>query len=137
MRVVLLIGGLLIGLVACQSDDESSGNAGSGGAGEPDGGGGETCSVTAPTACPSDMPTYADVEPIFQERCVACHMGQDESELCPECWALTDYGHVASWSQEIKSAMLACDMPPPESGMTMTNAERMKILDWIRCGLPE
>lgn len=84
------------------------------------------------------MPTtYADVEPIFQERCVACHMGEGQSELCPECWALTDYSHIASWSQEIKTAMLACEMPPPESGMTMSNAERMKILEWIRCGSPE
>jgi uncharacterized membrane protein len=141
MRVVLLIGWLLIGLVACQSDDESSGTAGDS-AGDGDGdsgtsGGGETCNVTAPTACPSDMPTYADVEPIFQERCVACHVGLGQSELCPTCWELTDYSHVASWKQEIKTAMLACDMPPPESGMTMTDSERMTILEWIRCGTPE
>jgi uncharacterized membrane protein len=137
MRVMLLVGGLWIGLVACQSDD--AGNEGdANGPGDGDGdAGGESCDVTAPTACPSDMPTYADVEPIFQERCVSCHMGPGESEQCPTCWALTDYGHVASWAMDIKTSMLACAMPPPESGMTMTNAERTQILEWIRCGYPE
>jgi uncharacterized membrane protein len=139
MRVVLSIGLLVIGLVGCQSDDEGSGTAGdSAGAGDGDGdGGGEVCDVTAPTACPSDMPTYADVEPIFQERCVTCHQGPGQSELCPTCWELTDYSHVVSWKDSIRTAMLACEMPPPSSGITMTNAERMQILEWLRCGAPE
>jgi uncharacterized membrane protein len=124
MRLLLVIGLLVVGIVGCESD------------GKDDAGGDETCSVSAPTECPSDAPTYADVEPIFAERCVTCHNGIAE-EPCTDCWALTDHGHVSDWSHTIRGAMLSCSMPPVDSGMSMTNTERMEILEWIRCGSPE
>jgi len=108
--------------------------AGSGGSG----GGSEECNVTAPTACPSPAPTYEqDIKPIIEQRCITCHSGDGMSELCPICWGLTTYQHVADWDDVIRGAMVACEMPPPSSGITMTNAERLKILEWIRCGVPE
>jgi len=90
------------------------------------------CSVTAPVACPSAVPGYAaDVAPIIERRCLSCHSG---STLGP--WPLTAYQHVADWQDMIRSQLLDCTMPPPEAGIPMTNAERLSILLWIRCGLP-
>src|SRR5262245_15303976 len=51
-----------------------------------------SCSVTAPTSCPDPAPHYADVMPIFRDRCVICHSGAVDGP-----WALTDYEHIADW----------------------------------------
>jgi hypothetical protein len=148
MRLVLVIGLLAAALVACDSNDggsagsgggagDSGGDSGGDGDGDGDGdGGGADCDLTAPTECPSDMPTYADVEPIFAERCVGCHSGPS-GEMCPTCWSLTEYMDIKHWTRQIRSQMLQCAMPPVDSGMTMPDAERMKILEWLRCDLPE
>ncbi len=88
------------------------------------------CEVTAPTSCPSPSPRYADVEPIFAERCFGCHDGSGDQ------WPLTSYEHVADWFAEIRGMLLACTMPPPDSGVPMSVEEREQILGWIRCGFP-
>ena len=123
MRALVLMGVAVLGLYGCESDS----------------GGDEACNVEPPMACPSDGPTYADIEPILQERCVVCHDGDPDNALCPDsmCWALEDYTHVKDWKDSIRAAMISCSMPPPESNVTMTNTERMEILEWIRCGTPE
>jgi uncharacterized membrane protein len=90
-----------------------------------------SCTVTAPTTCPFPVPRYADVQPIFQQRCVTCHSGQTER------WPLTMYQHVADWYDVVRDQVLTCMMPPPDSGIPMTNQERVAILAWIRCGFPE
>lgn len=91
----------------------------------------EGCPFSPPSACPDPKPTYADVQPIFEERCFACHDGTGQQ------WGLTSYQHVADWFGEIRSQMIACTMPPLDSGMTMPVSERIKILTWIRCGFPK
>lgn len=88
--------------------------------------------VTAPTTCPTPMPRYADVAPIFQNNCVTCHAGKPNGP-----WPLTDYQHVSDWRDDIRSDLLTCSMPPPESGMTLSVDDRLAILTWIRCGLPK
>lgn len=104
----------------------------------PPGGGGQgggltpqPCSLVAPTACPSPDLRYASVEPIFRERCVVCHAGMPGGP-----WALDTYGHVATWRDTIRAALLGCAMPPADSGMTIPPAESQIILEWIRCGMP-
>jgi hypothetical protein len=142
MRVLLVIGLVVCTLVSgCESggDEGEAGASGASGSGG-DGGGAarDSCNVTAPTACPSDAPTYEqDIKPIIEQRCVTCHIGNRQSELCPTCWGLTSYQHVADWDAVIRGAMLSCAMPPPDSGITMTDAERTTILEWIFCKLPE
>jgi uncharacterized membrane protein len=123
--LVLVFGLVLVGLCGCESDGGD--------------GNGESCNPTAPTECPADAPTYADVEPIFAERCTVCH-GTGEDNQCPnpgQCWSLEDYGHVRDWTMEIRGALLTCTMPLQGSGITMTDTEREEILAWIRCGAPE
>jgi hypothetical protein len=87
--------------------------------------------VPAPTACPEPAPRYADVAPIFQQRCVICHSGWEGP------WPLNDYGHVADWQDSIRTNLLDCSMPPPDAGIPITVEERVAILTWIRCGLPK
>ena len=91
----------------------------------------EPCKVSAPTTCPQPALRYSDVQPIFQQRCVGCHSGLTEQ------WPLTDYPHVASWYDIIPAQLLSCTMPPPDAGVPITNAERMKILTWLHCGFPQ
>lgn len=87
--------------------------------------------MSAPTVCPVNMPSWSDVEPLIEGRCVTCHFGALGGP-----WPLTDYGHVSDWKLEIRSAMLDCSMPPKDAEQTLTNAERELILTWLRCGLP-
>jgi uncharacterized membrane protein len=114
---------------ACSGSDDSpsGGSGGSGSIVEP-----VECNVTAPTACADPAPTFADVKPIFSERCVTCHNGEPGGP-----WPLTEYEHVADWAQEIRGQVLACTMPPADAGSTITTEEREKILAWIRCGALE
>jgi hypothetical protein len=91
------------------------------------------CVVVAPTECTDPELRYADVQPIFQQRCVeGCHNGMPNGP-----WPLTDYDHIADWWDVVRDEVKSCAMPPPDSGRTMTNEERDAILLWIRCGFPE
>ncbi|HEX5658816.1 MAG TPA: hypothetical protein VFX59_16570 [Polyangiales bacterium] len=89
------------------------------------------CDVVAPTSCPSPAPKYADVQPIFTKQCGVCH-GQDWTGE----WPLDSYSHISDWQDEIRSELVTCAMPPVDSGVMIPLASRMKILEWIRCGLP-
>ncbi|MES1172242.1 MAG: hypothetical protein ABUL77_03305 [Bacteroidota bacterium] len=90
------------------------------------------CPVPAPTTCPDPMPRYAEVMPILEQRCVSCHAGLPNGP-----WPLTTYTHVADWEQELRAALLDCSMPPADAGVGLTSQERVTVLTWIRCGLPE
>jgi hypothetical protein len=63
-------------------------------------------------------------------RCTSCHNGTGGQ------WPLNQYEHVADWYGEIRAQMLACTMPPVDSGSAMPLRERQTILTWIRCGFP-
>lgn len=93
-----------------------------------------TCDATRVNECPSPAPTYADVQPIFEQRCsnAACHTGAAGGE-----WPLDTYSHVADWQDVIRDELLTCAMPPPDSGVVVTRDERQLILTWIRCGYRE
>ena len=91
----------------------------------------EVCDPVAPTECTDASLVYADVEPIFAARCVACHDGNQGF------WPLDSYSHVSSWSAEIRGELLGCRMPPPTSDIAMPMAERQLILHWLRCDLPQ
>lgn len=88
------------------------------------------CDVELPRACVEPAPTYTDVSPIFEARCVICHAG-----MAGGPWPLTSYGHVADWQDEIRSHVSRCTMPPPDSGVAISDDERAEILMWLRCGL--
>ncbi|MNC95745.1 hypothetical protein D3C83_129360 [compost metagenome] len=62
---------------------------------------------------------------------MTCHDGTDGE------WPLSTRSHLIDWRFDIRTRMLDCSMPPPDSGVTMTTEERELLLDWIRCGVPE
>jgi hypothetical protein len=72
-----------------------------------------------------------DVKPIFDGTCTSagCHTGIGEAP-----WSLKDYQDVADWQELVRADILDCSMPPPDSGLRITNEDRMKILSWVRCG---
>ena len=93
----------------------------------------EQCSVIAPTECSADAPAdYQAVAPIFAQRCATCH-----GRVKGGPWPLGTYEDVADWADVVRDELISCAMPPPDSGLGMTNAERLQILSWLRCGYPE
>ncbi len=74
-----------------------------------------SCAVEAPSACPDPAPHFADDGP----------------------WPLTTYQDIADWHDIVKNSILSCSMPPEDAGVRMTNEERLAILVWIRCALPQ
>ncbi len=119
VRAVLLATPLLVGVAACAEDKTSIEDA-------------PACTGKLPTMCVAPRPTYADVAPIFGERCVTCHSGDPEGP-----WPLTSYEHVADWAETIRDDLRTCTMPPSDSGVELAEIERQEILMWIRCGSPE
>jgi hypothetical protein len=103
-------------------------------AGEPTGAGTtaaevqKSCAIKPPAACPDASPGYASVEPILQKSCVPCHPGNGDQ------WALTDYDHVAAWSDAIAQDLVDCTMPPLDGGIGITASERLSLLVWSSCG---
>jgi hypothetical protein len=95
-------------------------------------GGALLCTVQAPTVCPDPAPQWPDVQPIFQRRCVSCHNG-----MIGGPWPLMQYSHVADWYDVVRAMLLDCSMPPPDAGVYMPDEDRIAILTWILCGLPE
>jgi len=93
---------------------------------------GTSCSVMAPTLCPDPPVRYADVEPIFQSRCVSCHADNVDGP-----WPLTTYQDIADWQDLVRADLLDCSMPPADAGVPMTHDEQLAILTWIRCALPQ
>ena len=86
--------------------------------------------LQGPSVCPNPMPRYADVKPIFDQRCVIGHSGKTE------LWPLTTYQHVASWYDNVRDDIRTCAMPPPESESLIAVEDRLAILTWIACGFP-
>jgi hypothetical protein len=91
-----------------------------------------SCSIAHPTSCPDPPVRYGDVEPIFRTRCVICHNNDFEGP-----WPLTDYQQIADWQDIVRGDLLDCSMPPADAGVPMTLDERLAILTWIRCALPQ
>lgn len=92
-----------------------------------------SCPVEAPTSCPDPTAIrYADVAPIIEARCASCH-----SPLWSGPWPLNTLSHVRDWTDDIRTNLIACTMPPPDAGIPITKEERLTVLRWIRCGTPE
>jgi hypothetical protein len=124
--------GLVLGLVfatACSGAAAPPGADGAADAGADAG----SCMVEAPTSCPAAAPHFADVQPILRAWCLGCHDGVSADGP----WPLETYEHVASWADVIRTELIGCTMPPTDAGLPpMPDADRLAILQWIRCGYP-
>lgn len=92
----------------------------------------ESCAVPAPTECPEPMPTYEDVIPLFETYCNTCHTPEDPSGP----WPLETYSHIVSWRSLVRDEVLTCNMPPKEDA-PLPPEERILLMEWILCGMPE
>ena len=90
---------------------------------------GFTCRVERPTECKEPATTYAQVAPIFAQRCVVCH-GMKAGH-----WPLNAYDHIAHWADSVAGLVSACAMPPLGEGGPIPVEEADQILNFIRCGL--
>jgi hypothetical protein len=89
------------------------------------------CDVVAPTECPDVVPTWTQLEPLFNERCVTCHYGAEGGP-----WPLGGHEHIVHWQVQIRDVVLGCIMPPADAEVTLSTAERELILQWLLCGAP-
>jgi uncharacterized membrane protein len=87
------------------------------------------CSATAPAECPDPAPSYADVAPIFEQRCASCHT---DAPGAP--WPLDSYENVIDWIPVVRDDVRRCSMPPLDSDVAMSADERQQLLTWIECG---
>jgi len=98
----------------------------------PDASATEECSVTAPSECSEPELRYSNVAPIFEKHCSVCHSG-----VVGGPWPLDRYPDIADWADIVRDELVRCSMPPPGPASTLSNQDRLQILNWLRCGLPE
>jgi hypothetical protein len=96
---------------------------------EPADAGTEVCAVEAPTDCTQPQLTYSDVRPVIAQNCDPCHDGNTNGN-----WPLTSYSDVADWADAIRDDLASCAMPLSDAGFTMSDQDRLLVLDWLRCG---
>lgn len=90
------------------------------------------CNVKAPTECSQPDIAWADVAPIFENRCSSCHTGKSGDP-----WPLDTYEHVTDWYDVVRDELITCEMPPHDAPEQLSPKEREDILVWLRCGFPE
>jgi uncharacterized membrane protein len=122
-RLSILTAGFCVLLIGCRNSD-LDGAVDAGTEIEP------LCAISIAPGCPAPEPIFADVKPIFEQRCAVCHNGQPGGP-----WALNDYNHIADWQEAVSQMIAECEMPPADSGVLMTVEEREKILRWVQCGV--
>ena len=91
---------------------------------------------------PATHPTYADVAPILQQKCLNCHGGANGAR--PN--AFDSYEELRTWLPMIHETLMTKRMPPwdpdPEVGkfandISLKPAEFRTLIEWIRTGAPK
>jgi hypothetical protein len=83
--------------------------------------------VDAGASCAGE--NYGTIKPIIDRACVPCHFDSDAPDAS---WPLTTYDDVREWDDQIRIDVLNCSMPPRDAGVTMTDNERARVVNWIR-----
>lgn len=95
---------------------------------------GAPCLPPTSMVCLEPSPSFAnDIVPILDTRCNTCHDGN----IPDGPWPLHDLGDVLEWKGLVIESLLDCTMPPPDSGTTLPEVERQRLLAWIACGTPD
>ena len=85
-----------------------------------------------PTECPGEAPSYTSVvAPIIENNCNQCH-NQDDNIA----WPLGDPTEIADWRDSMLLNLDACEMPPRDSDVILTHADREALNAWLVCGAP-
>lgn len=92
------------------------------------------CPNNLPKLCPSPSPSFqTDVSPIIQATCVPmCH--QPGGVAFDRLYGT--YQNVYKQKQDMLDQVYACNMPPPDGGVTISPNDRLTLLSWFVCGAP-
>ena len=86
----------------------------------------------------ADVPAFADVAAF--EKCTGCHssdLSGTERMGAPAGFNWDEYDAAMEHAEHIAHEVFEGEMPPPDSGMTLTNAEEQELYLWALCGAPE
>jgi uncharacterized membrane protein len=83
--------------------------------------------VDAGAACAGE--SYGTIKPIIDRACVPCHYPSDAPDAS---WPLSTYEDVREWDDQIRIDLLNCSMPPRDAGVSVTDKERARVVNWIR-----
>jgi hypothetical protein len=107
--------------IACSSSNDASDGGGAGGSCE-----------SAPSCPDAGAPSYqTQIVPILQASCIPCHgpsgtAGYDEDTYAD---VYNQFGSMLSFVND-------CEMPPL-NGPELSNADRITLTEWLRCGAPD
>ncbi len=91
---------------------------------------GGSCLADAPTSCPPNPPTYAQVQPILGHACVLCHAPDAQLSTLP----LDTYEAVFARRDAAEKLVSTCAMP--RDGVLLSDEERRTLLNWFVCDAP-
>lgn len=121
---------LLVTAFACGDDGDGGGAGTSGTGGDGDGDGdGDEC---------EDVPTYDEVSAF--DKCVMCHSSElsgGDRNTAPADHNFDTYEGATEFLDHVLEEAEEGNMPPPASGITITEAERAALVKWASCGAPE
>ncbi|HEX4406374.1 MAG TPA: hypothetical protein VH560_16160 [Polyangia bacterium] len=85
--------------------------------------------VDASATCQTDGEAFDAIQPILQKNCIPCH----DKSAPDAAWPLTTYDDVESWSGVVEEDLLKCAMPPMDGGYSITDSERLALVNWMIC----
>jgi len=92
-----------------------------------------TCPADLPQSCPSNVPSYkTDIAPIIATKCNGCH---SDGGIGTGNFDYSTYANVYAARSAMLDQIYACAMPPGDAA-TLTDAERVFLLDWFVCHAP-
>lgn len=135
MRLLLSLQALWVCLTfavlpAC-GDDSGDGGAGASGVG---GSGGDEPDPD----CDGDVPVYTDVT-IF-DKCTTCHSSENTAGArngAPSSFNFDTFAAAMASAENAVEEVAEGAMPPANSGITLTEAEKKALYAWGLCGTPE
>jgi hypothetical protein len=105
--------------IACSSSNDASD------------GGASSC-VTAPSCPDAGAPSYqTQIVPILQASCIPCHSPSGTAGFDEET-----YTDVYNQFGSMLSFVNNCEMPPL-NGPELSDADRITLTEWLRCGAPD
>jgi hypothetical protein len=85
-----------------------------------------------------DIPAFDEVAAF--DKCTQCHSSElsgDDRMNAPEDDNWDDYEEAMEHAEEIAHEVFEGEMPPEDSGITLTAAEEEDLYLWALCGTPE
>lgn len=133
---ILMMCGALSFAAACGDDDSDADGDSDEGADEGDAG--EELELPDVDCDGEEIPTFAEVEAF--EKCTTCHSselsGTDRGGApADDNW--DEYEEAMEHAEEIAHEVFEGEMPPEDSGITLTAAEEDQLYLWALCGAPE